>query len=914
MKSTGFFRSFGIRARVMILAVLPIAIVTTLLTYNFTASRLHDVELGLTERAMLIARNLALGSEFALVSRNVPLMGNVLQHVANEPEVQWAGIWDREQRVMISRGAGPDRAKTNEIVSAIEANRGLPPDCYYVPIRISDLDLTDFSEEYPSQHMNGSSDLTKVLGFAVVEVGREKANAQRVEILSSSVLITVVGLFGSALLALLIGNTITEPIIRVLKAVRELRGGNLAARVTARSGGEMGDLEQGLNQMAESLQDAQQDLETRVEEATGALRDTVVELELRNLELDQARQLALRAGRARTEFLARMSHEIRTPLNAVVGFAKLLEAGGRPESNEEHVRTIQRAAGQLLHVINDILQFIRLDAGADRIESLPFSLVDLLEDVVAMLGPMAQEKRLDLVLLQHNDLPQTLHGDPDRLSQAIVNLVNNAIKFTQKGHVLLEASRLTDESGSDQIEIAIADTGIGIDEAEQTNIFDAFSQSDSSITRRFGGTGLGLAITKRLCELMDGDIKLQSTKGKGSRFSIYLPCRGCSAPALIESGGAFAAQKILVYDVNPFMRRSLRNVLALWDMRVFNTGRWEQVLQMVTDANEHGSFDILILGLSYAEQKEVVIGRYLSELRRRYAGRLILLTGSENWMPPGSGRSDKRLSWATKPVRRSTLRRLLDTSPGEKKPDGTSTEKALRPQRLLDMQVLVAEDNDLNRQLLRFLLEEEGATVDEAVSGAVAVDAAIRGGYDVILMDLHLPEIDGAEAARQIRRHFGVEAPPIFALTADVFGQSHLAGAEASFDDWLLKPVDPELLIGRLSILRGKHVPSAPSRNAIPAKLRKKLPTVLHDNYLTEVERLVDQVRSNLLNEDATAVSQSLHDLKGIVGMCGDEKLLVLAQRLTIDLLDTDSADAEAFLNEVKHAARLASMNLKDRE
>jgi HPt (histidine-containing phosphotransfer) domain-containing protein len=147
-----------------------------------------------------------------------------------------------------------------------------------------------------------------------------------------------------------------------------------------------------------------------------------------------------------------------------------------------------------------------------------------------------------------------------------------------------------------------------------------------------------------------------------------------------------------------------------------------------------------------------------------------------------------------------------------------------------------------------------------------------------------------------------------------VFGQSHLAGAEASFDDWLLKPVDPELLIGRLSILRGKHVPSAPSRNAIPAKLRKKLPTVLHDNYLTEVERLVDQVRSNLLNEDATAVSQSLHDLKGIVGMCGDEKLLVLAQRLTIDLLDTDSADAEAFLNEVKHAARLASMDLKGRE
>lgn len=218
------------------------------------------------------------------------------------------------------------------------------------------------------------------------------------------------------------------------------------------------------------------------------------------------------------------------------------------------------------------------------------------------------------------------------------------------------------------------------------------------------------------------------------------------------------------------------------------------------------------------------------------------------------------------------------------------------------------------RLLLRFLLEEEGATVDEAVSGAVAVDAATRGGYDAILMDLHLPEIDGAEATRQIRAHFGAEAPPIFALTADVFGQSHLAGAAASFDDWLLKPVDPELLIGRLTKLRGQHVPLAPSRNAMRAESGRKLPTLLHDNYLTEVERLVDQVKGNWLNEDAATISPSLHDLKGIVGKCGDEKLLVLAQRLTSDLLGTDPADAKAFLNEVEHEARLASMNLKDRE
>jgi CheY-like chemotaxis protein len=474
--------------------------------------------------------------------------------------------------------------------------------------------------------------------------------------------------------------------------------------------------------------------------------------------------------------------------------------------------------------------------------------------------------------------------------------------------VVLEASRVEADPDAEGIEISVSDTGIGIDPSDQVDIFEAFSQSDSSITRRFGGTGLGLAITRRLCELMGGDIKLDSAKGRGSRFSFYLPCTHYSPPPPIESGGPLSGRRILVYDANAFMRRSLRNMLATWGVRVFNTGRWERLLGMLDGQQADPPFDMVVLGLSHEEQHSHIINQYLEQLRARYAGRLIILAGSEHWKPPESQTGDAHLDWSTKPIRRTTLKRLLDTWIGK----GAETAARLpihpRPQKLPGVQILVAEDNLFNRQVLRYLLEENGAVVDEAVTGSTAVSAAVRGGHDIILMDLHMPEIDGAEAARQIRARLADKTPPIVALTADVFGESDHASAGEAFDDWLLKPFDPEQLVDRLTALSAPQPERAAGNRQTATKVVKTLPADLQERYFDEIDRMVGVIRDQLDDADPESATRAIHELKGIVGLCGDKALTLLAAQLVPELISIPRADAHAVLEQVKQTARQAKL------
>jgi len=892
MRLQGLFQTLGIRARVLILAVLPVASVVALLGYNLATSRIEDAERNLVERGGLIARNLALASEFALFSQNMQLVDDTLKRVATEPDVRWSAVWDAERGAMISRGGGPDEAGIRALLEAIERGQGLPSGYHFAPIDVQLVGLTDFSEEYGTSPESQGSPPGQSLGYAIVEIGSDQITNRRAAIVRNSVLVTLSGLVASVLLGLLIGNSIIDPVRALLAAVRALQWGNLGARVRVRAGGEIGSLQRGVNEMAETLQRSQQVLQLRVEEATRALRQTIDELEARNRELDQAREVAQRAGQERTEFLARMSHEIRTPLNAVVGFTKLLSTENGGPSSLEHVRTIQSAAEQLLHVINDILQFIRLDAGADQLESIPFDLAEVLEDVVAMLGPMANEKGLELILLLHGDLPQSLQGDATRLSQVIVNLINNAIKFTAQGQVVVEASRRCDDAGEEQVEIVVKHTGIGLNTVERERLFSPFAQGDSSITRRFGGTGLGLSIARRLVELMEGEIGVESSKGEGARFWLRLPCRACSPPPPVEVEGPLAGQRVLIYDANPLIRRSLRSMLAAWNIGVFNTGHWGQVLELLAGRGPAGDFDTLIVGLSTTEREPDRVERYVQQLRTHHAGRVLLLTGSQHWEPPEALRTDPHLVWATKPLRRATLRRLLS----DRLAEGAPSKAVERPRRLLGMQVLVAEDNAFNRQLLRHVLEGEGASLDEAVSGSAAVTAAVRGGYDAILMDLHMPEIDGVEAARLIRSGLGSGAPPIVALTADVFGRSDLQGAETGFDDWLLKPIDPDLLVGRLVELwqrgrvRATKGPAAP--RVLPADLRRL--------YRREITDLGVRLRMALDDPDPSQAAVPLHDLKGIAGLFGDPRQMEIVQRLAREFSSGDRQTVLGLLDELQ--------------
>src|SRR5690554_4080289 len=351
--------------------------------------------------------------------------------------------------------------------------------------------------------------------------GSVKARLRRRETYQAlliSLMLVVGGVLLSLLVSLRLSRAFTVPVFQLNEAVAKLKEGKLDTRVYTRAGPEFEQLESGLNEMASELSQAQAEIQQNIDQATGDLRETLETIEIQNIELDFARKEALEASRIKSEFLANMSHEIRTPLNGIIGFTELLLKSPLPRQQRDHLNTIRKSSEILLTIINDILDFSKIEAGKLILDRVPFQLRDIVEEVMVMLAPAAHAKNLDLVPLVYNDVPDNIMGDPLRVKQVITNLVNNAIKFTQTGEVVLRASLEDEDKEANRVtlRLSVTDSGVGLSRAQQQSLFNAFSQADASIVCQYGGTGLGLAISKRLVEEMGGEIGLESELGRGS--------------------------------------------------------------------------------------------------------------------------------------------------------------------------------------------------------------------------------------------------------------------------------------------------------------------------------------------------------------------------------------------------------------
>jgi two-component system sensor histidine kinase BarA len=896
----------GIRGRVLVLAVVPVATVALLLGYGLISSRLEDARTALADQGRASARNLALAAEFPTFSKNSELLDRIIEQLAADPDVRWAAVWDRDRRTLFSRGE--ELPEAAELVTRIELGQGPGEAVFQHPIGTGFGAVTDFAEEFDLLRDDGqdAADAGNI-GWALVAMSNRGVLAREAEIVRGGVIIVLVGLTFSVLLGLAIGNGITGPVRRLMEAVQQLRSGKLDTRVRRSTGGELGELEDGINQMARALEEGQTQLRERIRAATTALQQTVGELERKNLELESARQAALHVGHERTQFLARMSHEIRTPLNAVVGFTKLLDQCDEGKAPAEYVRTIQSASQQLLHVIDDILQFIRLDANADQLEIRDFEPAACLEDVIAMLSPLAAEKGLELALLLHSDLPQTISGDPGRLAQVVVNLTNNALKFTERGHVVVEAGFSATDTDSGVLEIAVSDTGPGLLAEDQEKIFSAFTQGDSSVTRRHGGAGLGLSIAKRLVELMGGHIELASAPDQGAHFTVFVPCSRCAAPKPLEQVEGVTGRRVLLYDANAVTRRGLRSLMFGWGIQTFNTGKLERLVELL----EQDQFDLVIVGMSRAQSEESEAARLIATVCERHAGPLLLLSGTPGWRPP-AGCGDAAVAASLKPVRRDRLLQLFETlftgaslhaSPAAPVPDA-------RADALAGMRVLAAEDNEFNRLLLREVLEARGALVVVAVNGIEALEKAQAERFDLVLMDLHMPELDGAAAASAMRRQLGDACPPILALTADVFGEAHLPNQDLPFDGWLLKPIDPTVLEEHLAEL-GSARQAFPTDRAPDQRMpAMHMPPELRRRYYAELTVLCRRTRAALADRDRAALHAGVHDLLGVAGIMGQAAVLAAVRELAAAAHDGETLRAEQLLEVVETTTAAAQTEL----
>ncbi|MFN2308759.1 MAG: response regulator [Gammaproteobacteria bacterium] len=851
-------KDHGIHSRILLVTLLPTIVIALVLGAYFINTRLQDLDGALSERGGAIANQLAPASEYGVFSGNHEILQMLAEAALHEDDVIRVTILDHNHQALMQVPAAGDGVEGPDPGDLLR---------FEAPIHGSELRVSDFEGRR-------GGPAARPLGWVRVELSRTATRARQQEVALTSGLITLVVLGFSLVFALRVGRSVSRPIQELTTVVQDLGSGDLQVRALAHSPGELGRLERGINQMAATLQDAQAELQNKVAQATVELRETLESVEIQNVELDLARKRALAASRDKSEFLANMSHEIRTPMNGLLGFIELLLRTPLNAEQRDYTSTIRKSASNLLVIVNDILDFSKIESGKLNIEKVPFDLREALEDSLDLMAPLAHEKGLELILILYTDVPLALYGDSQRIRQVLLNLLGNALKFTSRGSVVVRAMLEEDTTDDDlaAIRISVTDTGIGLSEEQMSRMFLAFSQVDSSATRRFGGTGLGLFISRKLVELMGGRIGVESSPEAGSTFWFSLRCPRQAPEAEADSPAIpLLHRHVLLYDAHPLTRLACRHALESWGMRVGEAEDREALLA----AAEGNDFDLLVVGVDTPVEHEADLRTLLRQLHRPGRPLLVLLNSMareriDRVMGMGA---DACLS---KPPRRESLRHtvfeLLDAEcdAGQQLAERRKTPRPEMPD-LRGAHILLADDNEINRKLVCVQLESLGVEVSNAEDGRQALELAEQQRFDLILMDMHMPEMSGEVSAQRIRAGSGPNRDtPIIALTANAFTCTPERLASHGINECLIKPISEYRLWETIRHWTGlRSAAPAPHADARRQALARELFAML----LAELPQQRTQMLRFCQAGDWAALQALAHKLRGSAAYCQVEAL-----------------------------------------